>query len=330
LIDVTYHEGYNHLAYTSVKNAKVDLVIWGPNVRPTTYKNQTTAIQFMASNIGTDKERDDATALNEHCLSCHSDQNNDSQPFGDCKTPRQYAWDKQSVASRYTDTGTTTWGKYNSAAGNVTKKDTITKAFSAHGNAVNNKGGWSPATGLDSTIPITRGGTGTKNVTCFDCHSSHGSKLVGVTSSYVTFNGTRNGGNLKETQAGKGGYSMSYKASSYTSPDAPNPYNAGAGQCFDCHMTQNAGTTPWGYQSTFGATAPVKGYFDSDRFGMGANGSTAAIPLQGENAEVRPLLSSAPLSTAADGAINGLCTLAMIRTESASPLERKKHIPFRC
>ena len=308
LIDVRYHEGYNHLAYTSVKNAKVDLVIWGPNVRPTTYKNQTTAIQFMASNIGTDKERDDATALNEHCLSCHSDQNNDSQPFGDCKTPRQYAWDKQSVASRYTDTGTTTWGKYNSAAGNVTKKDTITKAFSAHGNAVNNKGGWSPATGLDATIPITRGGTGTKNVTCFDCHSSHGSKLVGVTSSYVTFNGTRNGGNLKETQAGKGGYSMSYKASSYTSPDAPNPYNAGAGQCFDCHMTQNAGTTPWGYQSTFGATAPVKGYFDSDRFGMGANGSTQRFPYKEKTKKSGHLLSSAPLNTTADGAINGLCT----------------------
>ena len=105
LIDNQYHEGYNYKTYTSVKNAKVDLVIWGPNVRPTTYKNQTTAIQFLASNIGTDKERTESASLNVHCLSCHSDQNNDSQPFGDCKTPRQYAWDKSSIASRYEEIG---------------------------------------------------------------------------------------------------------------------------------------------------------------------------------------------------------------------------------
>ncbi|SNB46426.1 CxxxxCH/CxxCH domain-containing protein [Geobacter sp. DSM 9736] len=309
LIDNTYHEGYNYKTYTSVKNAKVDLVLYGPGIRPATYKLYTTAVQFMASNIGTANERAESATISTHCLSCHNDQNNNSRPFeDDCRTPRQYAWDRQSIASRYSDKGTTKWGKYNSSTFNVSKKDSIGKAFSAHANAEANLGGWSPATGLDDAIPITRGGQGAQGVQCFDCHSSHGSKLIGVTSSYVTFNGTKNGGNLKETQAGKGGYSMTYKASSFTSPGAPNPYNAGAGQCFDCHMTPNAGTTPWGYQSTFGATAPIKGYFDSDRFGMGANGATQRFPYKEKPKKAGHLLGSSPLNSAAEGTIDGLCT----------------------
>ena len=308
LIDLQHHEGYNYKNYTTIKNAKVDLVVWKPGERPT-YYNTTTAVKFLASNIGTASERTESAKLNDHCISCHSDGNNDTIPFNDCRTPRQYAWDEQSVAARYSQTGTTPWGKYNSttyAAAN--QKDKVTKSFSAHGNAVNNQGGYNAATGIDSSITNLRGGS--QNVTCFDCHSSHGSKVVGVTSSYVTFNGTRNGGNLKETQAGKGGYAMSYKASANPSGSV-NPYNAGAGQCFDCHMNQNTGTTPWGYQSTYGATAPIKGYFDSDFFGTGLKPSQVKYPVKANKRVTGGHLKGTAMlnyTTSADNRIGGLCT----------------------
>ncbi|OGW36165.1 MAG: cytochrome C [Nitrospirae bacterium GWC2_56_14] len=304
LIDNDFHEGYNYKNYTTIKNAKVDLVLYGPGTRPTTFKLNTTAVQFVADNIGTAKERAESATISKHCLSCHNDQNNNTRPFeDDCRTPRQYAWDKQSVASRYSAKDTTPWGKYGTNG-----KSTVAKALSAHGNAVANQGGWSSTTGIDSNITNSRNGS--VNVECFDCHSSHGSRLVGVTSSYETFNGTKNGGNLKETQAGKGGYSMSYKASSNTTTGAPNPYNAGAGQCFDCHLTQNAGTVPWGYQSTFGAIAPIKGYMDSDRFGTGTSpyvqrNSYKNMPTRGGHLKGSSFLNR---TTAAHQKIYGLCT----------------------
>ncbi|NVN98044.1 MAG: CxxxxCH/CxxCH domain-containing protein [Geobacteraceae bacterium] len=306
-IDRKYHEGYDYKVYTSVPNAKVDLVIWQAGVRPTFYSS-TTAVQFLAKNVGTSGERAEAAKVTNHCLGCHSDQNNNTDPFGDCKTPRQYAWDFQSVAARYSQIGTTQWGKVNSTAyPNANQKDTVTKAFSAHGNAANNQGGYSLTSGTDSSIPNLRG---SQNVQCYDCHSSHGSKVTGVTSSYMTFNGTYNGANLKETQAGKGGYGMSYRASANTTSGAINPYNAGAGQCFDCHNSQNSGTTPWGYQSTFGATAPVSGYNDSLRFGVtGSSPSQYAYkrnrPAVGGHMKAESFLNR---TTSAQNKINGLCT----------------------
>ncbi len=285
LIDIGHHTGYDYKRYTSVKNDYVDLVVWAPGKRPAAYREystqdgRATAVRFRAGSIGTASERSEVGKISNHCLSCHSDQNNDTESFADFRTPRQYAWDYQSVGSRYSQPGgTTAWGKYNSATyPNANRKDTLTKAFSAHGNAPANQGGWSAATGYDGTIPLTR--EGTSGVQCFDCHNSHGSKVVGVTTSYVTFNGTNNGGNLKETKQNIGGYSYDYKASANTT--GINPYGAGAGQCFDCHNSASAGTvtangrTPWGYGSTFGATAPVMGYKDTERFGQGTKGSTA-------------------------------------------------------
>ncbi|MRR52297.1 MAG: CxxxxCH/CxxCH domain-containing protein, partial [Rhodocyclaceae bacterium] len=303
LIDVTYHEGYNYKNYSSVKNAKVDLVVWKPNVRPTFY-NTTTAIKFLASNIGTGSERAEAAKVTNHCIGCHSDQNNDTDVFGDCKTPRQYAWDRSSVASRYKQTGTTTWGKYAGTA-NAAKKNQ-TKAFSAHGNATANQGGWSTQSGYDGVIPNTR--SGTQAVQCYDCHSSHGSKVNGTTTSYVTFNGTKNGGNLKETQAGKGGYAMTYKASSNPDASSVNPYNAGAGQCFDCHLTKNSGTTPWGYYSTFGAVSSVRGYRDTDKFGQGKAGYMKRTPFKERAIVGGHFKRSSALTNAAMGTIDGLCT----------------------
>jgi predicted CxxxxCH...CXXCH cytochrome family protein len=314
LIDVRYHQGYNYRNYSSTANARVDLVIWGANVRPTVYKLYSTATQFLASNVSSGviaTERAEVARITPHCISCHSDQNNNAQPFDDCKTPRQYAWDKQSIAARYAQTGTTAWGKYATNGKNV-----LTKSFSAHGNAVANQGGYNSATGTDSAINNSRNGA--FNVQCFDCHNSHGSRVVGTTSSYVTFNGTRNGGNLKETQAGKGGYKYNYKAKANAS-DAINPYKEGGGQCFDCHMNAAQNTllpgidgykTPWGYQTTFGATVRVMGYLDSPFFGQDNTGYMLrypykTLPIAGGHLKASDFLNH---STAAQNRINGLCT----------------------
>ncbi|MBI5739257.1 MAG: CxxxxCH/CxxCH domain-containing protein [Nitrospirae bacterium] len=322
LIDVNYHSGYNYKTHTSVKNASADLVLWGAGVRPSAYVEGETAVTFTANKVGTADERTEVARVTQHCLGCHSDQNNETTPFniadpdnGDCKTPRQYAWDRTSIAARYSQTGTTAWGKYSSATyPNASKKDTVTKAFSAHGNATANQGGWDAATGLDGTIPDTRNGS--QSVQCFDCHSSHGSKAQGVTSSYKTFNGTNNGANLKETQAGKGGYGMTYTAAANTA--GVNPYNAGAGQCFDCHETAASGTKPWGYNSTFGASEAIKGYKDTSRFGAGAKGSTARYSYRSGKAilgghlkassALKGLDGTPATGDEAQGAINGLCT----------------------
>ncbi|GAB4300350.1 MAG: hypothetical protein Fur0034_12970 [Desulfuromonadia bacterium] len=308
LIDTDHHQGFNYRNYSTVKNAPVDLVVWKPGSRPTLY-NMTTAVQFLASRINTADERSEVAKLNRVCLSCHSDQNNDTTPFNDCKTPRQYAWDGQSIAARYGQTGTTTWGKYDSTTfPRANQKDRVTKALSAHGNAVANQGGYSQAGGVDENIPNTRNGL--QNVMCYDCHNSHGSKANGTTSSYVTFNGTRNGGNLKETQAGKGGYPVTYKPSSNTAPGAFNPYNAGAGLCFDCHTSPAATSTPWGYQSTYGATAPIKGYFDSTMFGETPSGERkyaykGGKPMKGGHFRGSSFLN---VTTSAADRIGGLCT----------------------
>lgn len=318
LIDVDYHEGYNFKTHETKKNEKVDLVILGAETRPTTtYELGVTAIQFLASNIGTTLERSAVAGISTHCLSCHSDQNNDWSPFGDCKTPRQYAWDRSSVASRYSNTGATTWGKY-SAYSNAAKKNQ-TKAFSAHGNATTNAGGWSSSTGVDGDLSAINTRNGAQNVQCYDCHSSHGSKTSGTTSSYVTYNGTMNGGNLKETQAGKGGYNIGYKAVAKTT--GINPYNAGAGQCFDCHETSNGynitsnptGTTPWGYLSTFEASGAIMGYKDTPRFGAGTKGSKTRYSFFKEITDSGSNMGghfkhSSTLSSTPTGQINGLCT----------------------
>jgi predicted CxxxxCH...CXXCH cytochrome family protein len=325
LIDIRYHEGYNYKNYSTVKNAKVDLVVWGPGVRPNAYREyssaagRATAAQFLASRINSTNvavERRESAKLTNVCLSCHSDQNNDATPFGDCKTPRQYAWDRQSVAARYAQKGTAKWGKYSTAT--TSGKSKITKAFSAHGNAAANQGGWDPNTGVDATIANTRAGfanlsSNLHTVQCFDCHNSHGSKVAGVTSSYVNFSGSRNGGNLKEVTAGKGGYSMTYFARAKAKGSGVvNPYNAGAGQCFDCHMTASKGTTPWGYNSTFGATQPIKGYRDGLRFGQR---TTATYRLASPVKANKPVVgghfqASSPLDPARPvmGTIDGLCT----------------------
>jgi hypothetical protein len=306
LINNDYHAGYNYKTHETVIGGKNDMVVWEAEGRPDKYELDVTAITFNTSSIGTVDERENVTNVTLHCLGCHSEQHNDTDVFGDCKTPRQYAWDRTSIAERYLDEGTTNWGKYSGIA-NAAKK-IQTKAFSAHGNAVLNEGGWSVTDGEDEALPNTR--PGDQNVQCYDCHNSHGSYTSGITSSYLTFDNTNRGANLKETQAGKGGYSVTYKAAAIEAGGGVvNPMNPGAAQCFDCHETETAGEKPWGYNSTFGAEQPIQSYRDSSRFAGGSTGHKNRFGYRsGMNSLGGHLKASEPLYNAADMQINGLCS----------------------
>jgi hypothetical protein len=285
-VNTAYHPG--------TTGAPVDLVIYGNGTRPATFTLGTTAVQYTA-----DGSRAEIQKINQHCLGCHSAQNSTTQPFGDGKTPNQYAWDGTSIDGRYSQAGTTPWGKYSGA--NVTPKNTQTKAYSAHGNASANQRGWN----LTETWPNT---SGIANVLCYDCHNSHGSTVNGTTTSYTS--ATTNGGILKDTTAGRGGYAMTYKPQAGGSGANHNVYNSGAAICFDCHVTAASGTTPWGYQSTFGATQAITGYTDSPYFGPSASGPKQRYTYKASTGQPKGghFGASSPLTTPVMGAIDGLCT----------------------
>jgi hypothetical protein len=294
-INTTYHGG------AAAPGSPVNLVIYGAGTRPTTYTLNTTAVAYTANG-----QRAEILKINNHCLGCHSTQNNNIMPFGDGKTPKEYAWDNTSVADRYSQPGTTIWGKYSGAK--TTPKNTQTKAYSAHGNALNNQRGWN----LTETWPNT---SGTVQVLCFDCHNSHGSSVSGKTTMYTSV--TPNGGILKDTTAGKGGYAMTYKPQPGGSVQDKNARNAGASICFDCHMTQNSGTTPWGYQNTFGSTQAILGYMENPYWfgaaGANPNGSQQRYPYKNLiGSKGSHFGASSPLSTDPTrpvlGTIGGLCT----------------------
>ncbi|RII24920.1 MAG: CxxxxCH/CxxCH domain-containing protein, partial [Geobacter sp.] len=177
-INPAYHGG------AAAPGSPVDLVVYGAAARPTTFTAGATAVQYTAN--GTRGEIEKVTS---HCLGCHSDQNNSATPFGDGKTPKQYAWDGTSVAARYAQTGKTTWGKYSTVTNAAQKR--IAKSLSAHGNAAANQRGWNTTTGVDGAITNTSGGTG---VQCYDCHNSHGSSVAGITSRYSSATGNKRGG----------------------------------------------------------------------------------------------------------------------------------------
>lgn len=302
-IDKRYHHA------PKVKSAAVELVIWQDGKRPTVYTPGSTAVTFTAAALGTAQERAEVAKITKQCLGCHSDGTSGVATFaGDKRTPDSYAWDGRSIASRYGLKDVVTWGKYSTATSN--KKSRVVKALSAHGNAAANQGGWSQTSGYDLAIPSTRGGSGAANVECFDCHNSHGSAPQGITSSYRTYDGTFGGGILKQTTSGTGGYSMTYKPSTNGDSKSSNPYNAGAGLCFDCHETAKAGTIPWGYNSTFGAEKPILGYKDTARFGDGIKGSTLRYAnRQSHTSIVSSHFKGTGFAGYSSGyRINGLCT----------------------
>ncbi|RJQ43511.1 MAG: hypothetical protein C4538_12085 [Nitrospiraceae bacterium] len=311
-VNTTYHGG------SLSPGSAVDLVIYGFGTRPASYSVGVTAVRYT-----TDGSRTQILEMNQHCISCHNNENNSTQPFGDGNTPNEYAWDGTcsnptydkkredclanggtwtkgtSINARYTPETSTQWGKYSGA--NTNGKAAMTKAHSSHGVAYINQQGYD----LNDTWPDTSGNT---NVACFDCHNSHGSDVEGTTTSY-TSDATK-GGNLKSTIAGKGGYAMTYKPAAGGSTGNKNQYNAGAALCFDCHETVEAGTTPWGYQGTYGASQPIRGYLDTPYFGLGTPGPQQRYTYKagaGTN-KGGHLSASSALNTTPSKTINGLCT----------------------
>ncbi|BDV44316.1 cytochrome C [Geotalea uraniireducens] len=288
--DGSINHAYHH---SGTPGAPVELVIYGAGSRPAAYVSGTTAVQYTANG-----SRTELAKINGHCLGCHSDRNSASQPFGDGKTPTAYAWDGTSVGAKYGDTGTTPWGKYSGT--NVTPKSGLAKAYSAHGNAIANQGGW------DLSETWTDRGT-TANVLCFDCHNSHGSTVSGTTTSYAS--ATTNGGILKDTLAGKGGYTLTYQPLAGGSTAAHNRYNPGAALCFDCHLNGTAASTPWGYTSTYGATKQIMGYLDSAYFGNGTFGNQLRYPYKATTPNMGGHFgASSPLTATPAHQIGGLCT----------------------
>jgi predicted CxxxxCH...CXXCH cytochrome family protein len=260
-INSTYHD------QTSGK--PVDLVIWnGTRPAGTTYTEGSTGTAYTA-----DGTRAQIAKINNNCLGCHTGGTFGTEPvnpFGDGKKPSQYAWDAKSIDERYSQTGTTRWSQYSTA--NTNKKKHLTKAYSPHGNAANNQMGWNTTTGVDGDITDI---TSNVNVACYDCHNSHGSNVAGKTVSYTTMSSAKyNGGIFKDISSSIGGYSVTYKPKTGGSTAGKNVYNPGAGLCFDCHNNRSAAAAkkPWGYGTTalggtFGATAPLYGYWDTPYFG---------------------------------------------------------------
>jgi predicted CxxxxCH...CXXCH cytochrome family protein len=292
-VNGSYHAG--------AANGVINLVVFTGTARPTSYAAGTTATEYTAN--GT---RVQLAKINQHCMGCHNDTGKTMAqpgPFGDGKLPHSYSWDGASIAAKYGNTGTTSWGKYTGT--NVTPKSGVTKAFSAHGNAIANAGGWNTA----ETWPNTRGGTTVdRNVYCFDCHNAHGSTVTGTTTSY-TVTGAVNGGLLKDVTNGQGGYTATYKPVAGGSTATKNFFNAGAALCFDCHQTQTtSGSRPWGWSTTYGATAAILGYWDSPSFGPGTFPATSRYPFKNIGHKGGHFGASSALSSAAAKGINGLCT----------------------
>lgn len=301
--NATYHD--------RTANKPVDLVVWGAGTRGTAFT------KYSSTSGSAARRRTELNKINTHCLSCHNLQNSTTtpiNPFGDGKNPKSYAWDGKSVAERYSQSGTTTWGKY-AATANAAQKN-ITKALSAHGNAANNARGWNTTTGVDGAITNSSGAV---NVVCFDCHNSHGSTASGIMSSYSSATGRYKGGILKTTNAGIGGYSATYTPTAGGSAAAPskNAYNAGAALCFDCHNTASSSATmPWGYTGTYNATQAIFGYRDAPYFGNNSFGTGTRYPYKNLSSATRSSKLnrgghfgvSSPMGTAVTKPINGLCT----------------------
>lgn len=295
--DGTVNKTYHH----ATPGAAIELVVYGAGSRPGTYGSGT-FVRYTANG-----SRTQIAKLNSHCTGCHSDTNNSATPFNDGKTPKQYAWDGTSVAARYSQPGTTSWGKYTSAATNpYGARKKVVKSLSAHGNAAQNQRGWDTTTGVDGTLPNTGA---TSNVLCYDCHNSHGSTVAGITSRYSSATGRGKGAILKDTAAGKGGYSVAYKPYSGGTATDRSKRNPGASLCLDCHLNPTAAATPWGYSATFGATQGILGYWDAPMYGSySTSGSEKRYGYKKTVMKSGHFGTALPLSSSPASAIGGLCT----------------------
>lgn len=269
-INTTYHAG------TTGSGKGVTLVLQGTGARPATYAAG--AFTVYTSGGASNSSRTQIAKINTVCIKCHNSTNAAYQPFGDGKTPEQYSWDGYSVDERYSQAGTTPWGKYTDTTSNdINPKNTQTKAYSAHGRADLNQRGWNTS----ETWPNT---SGTTSVLCFDCHNSHGTAASGVMSSYSSATGWNKGAILKSTTAGKGGYTATYTptAGGSTAAGSKNAYNPGGALCFNCHNNATASASfPWGYTGTFGDSQAIYGYWDTPYFGAGTFNSVTRFSYKG-------------------------------------------------
>lgn len=260
-VNTTYHD--------RSANKPVDLVIWGAGARGSAFTK-------YSSTGSAARKRTEYAKVNNHCISCHSTKNNNTQPFiatGDTRTPRAYSWDTGSIFSRYSGgtADTVKWSQYSTAF--TSPKSKNKKAYSAHGRADLNQRGWSYGTATTGENYINT--SGAVNVFCFDCHNSHGSTASGIMSSYSSATGRYKGGILKTTVQGIGGYSATYTPTEGGDAAAPNrnAFNTGAALCFDCHNNRTVSdTVPWGYGptasgGTFNSSQAIYGYNDKPYFG---------------------------------------------------------------
>lgn len=306
-MNATYH--------TFVPDSPVDLVVWGTanptaTARPTNDILNTTRVAYTA----VPSSRTEYAKINQHCLGCHNNTNLTTKPFtGDNYYTSRFAWDATSIDSRYSDAGTTAWGKYSSTTYTaVSPKDTQKKAYSAHGRADLNMRGWNTS----ETWPNT---SGTTNVLCYDCHNAHGSSVGDGTYKAVSYpisTATVSGGILKDVTNGQGGFGVTYKPAAGGGAAGHNTYNPGAGLCFDCHETNTSGATsgkPWGYNDTFGATQAIRGYFDKpywDGTSATDNGAQQRYPNTKGTRSVSGghFGASSALGKSVSGTIGGLCS----------------------
>ncbi|MBI5190417.1 MAG: thrombospondin type 3 repeat-containing protein, partial [Nitrospirae bacterium] len=191
------------------------------------------------------------SSLSRVCLGCHSDTNKTATPYSDGRNPNTYAWDYNSVKSKWGNNGTTPWGKFSSKLYNVVPADLVDKAYSPHGNT--------PANERVVVVNETIGASGadspaTSRLECYDCHNSHGSKTTGGTS-YVSGNAA-GGIFINRSTVRK------YAPAGGGSSDTKNVYAADADLCFDCHMGDDD-TSPKKY-TTLGLLdgQRVTGYYD--------------------------------------------------------------------
>jgi len=339
-IDSVYHSG--------TSNKGVSLIVWNGTTRPVTATMGTTYISYTANG-----SRDQIAKLNQVCLGCHNSAGipagnifgtfatDNYSPEAKLLVPKA----RTSILSRYSSTRTVAWSlsKYSSAAGNVSRfgtnnKYSVSKALSAHGNAVNNDFPvWSATTGDDGhmadSAPANLGKN--RNVLCYDCHNSHGSDAAGITSSYSSATGRYKGGLLKSTVAGQGGYAVTYKPGSrsiiyrnvsglgqaaVTTTTAV--FNSGAGICNDCHNNDTRKVNiskPWSITGTYSSTRAIVGYWSTPYFDNYTFNSAkrTAYKLGGtvdSNKDRRKPMgghygsSVSSRSAGHSGQINGLCT----------------------
>jgi len=229
------------------------------------------------------------------CLGCHDTDSASATPFtdsGDSGTPTTYSWDGSSVESRYSNTGTTSFSKYNSNTYNVVPQ--ITKAYSPHGNASGNQ------RGVATTGAWANDG-GSTNVQCDDCHNAHSSNVGSgtVMNSYSSAVGGWAGAMILST----GSYTPAAGGSSGTK----NVYTASSDLCFDCHLGDDDG--PKDFNTGFNNSAEIRGYYDTTSRWSTAATWSGTFSLKNGALQGGHLGASSALSTTPTNQIAGRCTM---------------------